>query len=429
MTDTLRIHPPDIRRRLWKSGGLLAIFILTLIVTNFFMPSDRAVTRDMLGHDFLPFYTAGTMARQGNYQQLYDLAAIKAMESATGHSAGFTTGFGPFWNPPFVAWLFAPFTLLSFSNALILWELFSAAALVASIAIMSRWIPDGTHWRNWGLIAILTATSSPLIAVLTHAQNTCFTLLLMTITITLWRQRRALAAGLVAGLLFYKPQHAPLIALALIVTLGWRAAVGLTITCASLAVMTLFTMPGAITDYTHKLPIIAQTMQELSPYAWDRHVTLKAFWRLLFQGTAAGPTGWPALVLWGSTEAATALLLLKQILRARRDAQQFDRAIALTILAGPLLALFCFDYDLLILAAPGVLLADEALRRGANRPVLASWIILFISLHVTTYIARPTHFVLATPALVAVALTTALARKEKTIAAHEIQIESRAIAA
>jgi hypothetical protein len=389
-----------IRRRLWKSGGLLAIFILTLFVGNFFLPPQRAVTRDMLGHDFLAFYSAGAMARHGDFRDLYDLTSIKAAESATGHAAGLTVGFGPYWNPPFAAWFFAPFTFLPFKTALLIWEFTGAAALIASIILLSRLLPDSRNWRNWGLIVLLMLASNPLVAVFTHGQNTFITLLLLSIVATLWRARQAVLAGAVAGLLLYKPQHAAIIACVLVACLGWRSAVGLAATTAALAAVTVFTMPGAASDYLHKLPQLVTVMQEQSPYAWDRHVTLKAFWRLLLQGTDAGPMRRPTWILWWSSELLVVGILTRVVWQARRDPAQTDRVIATAIAASPLLVPFFFDYDLLILAIPAVLCAGHAMRFGADRRLLMAWIALFISLHIDPQMARPMHFVLATPALV-----------------------------
>src|ERR1700690_3040409 len=61
-----------VRKRLWKAGGLVAAFILTLTIANFSLPPDKAFDRHMYGHDFLPFYTAGQLIRTGQANHLYD---------------------------------------------------------------------------------------------------------------------------------------------------------------------------------------------------------------------------------------------------------------------------------------------------------------------------------------------------------------------
>ncbi|MGA2231954.1 MAG: glycosyltransferase family 87 protein [Tepidisphaeraceae bacterium] len=407
-------RPRGTRRLLWKVGGLLSLFMLTLVIGNVFVSPDKAVRSDMIGHDFLAFYSAGTLARAGQFHNLYDLTTIKRLESEAAKTAGFTTGFGPWWNPPFAAWLFAPFSALPFPKALLLWEGMGLAMLIASIVLLARMIPNAGDWRNWSLLVLVIFASNPVLAVFAHAQNTFLTLLLLTLTVTFWRNRRAFVSGLIAGLLLYKPQHAAILGIALCFSLGWPAAAGFTVTALALAGITIFTMPGAMTDYVQKLPRLLTVMQELSPYAWDRHVTLKAFWRLLLQGTAPGTTSPITALLWWTSELAVAGALARIALQARHDRAQIDRFIAATIIASPLLVPFCFDYDLMILAIPAVLFAAESMRGREDRPLLWGWIVLYATLHISTLIARPTHLILATPMLGVMCGLMAIAKSQMT---------------
>jgi hypothetical protein len=141
----------------------------------------------------------------------------------------------------------------------------------------------------------------------------------------------------------------------------------------------------------------------LNRYFWDRHVTLKAFWRLLFQGTAPGAMYLSGKLLWWSCEAALGGALLTAILRARRDAAKTDCLIAATIAAMPLLMPFYFDYDLTLLIIPAVLTASDAIKRGLDRKLLWSWVVLFGFLLVSTQIASRTHFIPVVPAIAVMA--------------------------
>src|SRR5689334_10473649 len=112
------------RRRLWLAGGALGLFLLTMVVGNAFVPRDKAVTRSMLGLDFMAFYTAGAFVREGRYRDMYNLDAVKAYEATLSRSAGLEVGssFGPWWNPPFYALVFEPLAALPYSKALDLWR-------------------------------------------------------------------------------------------------------------------------------------------------------------------------------------------------------------------------------------------------------------------------------------------------------------------
>ena len=79
-TPQLRRAPVCRRRRLWLAGAGYALFITTLAVGNGFVAPERGVRLNMLGHDFLPFYTAGTLVREGRHRELYHLDAIRAAE-------------------------------------------------------------------------------------------------------------------------------------------------------------------------------------------------------------------------------------------------------------------------------------------------------------------------------------------------------------
>jgi alpha-1,2-mannosyltransferase len=125
------LKPTSTRNRLWQAGAALAIFILTMAIGNIFSPPGKAVTTDMLGLDFLPFYASGAMARTGRTDLLYDIPAVAAFEHETAKSVGLNLGdaFGPFWNPPFYAWVFAPLSMLPYRQALAVWTLINVAAL------------------------------------------------------------------------------------------------------------------------------------------------------------------------------------------------------------------------------------------------------------------------------------------------------------
>ena len=56
------------------------------------------------------------------------------------------------------------------------------------------------------LVPVLMCISTPFIHALSHGQNACTSLLLVTLVVVFWRKEQAVLAGLVTGLLFYKPQ-------------------------------------------------------------------------------------------------------------------------------------------------------------------------------------------------------------------------------
>ena len=373
-------------RRLWLVATALALFLATLTVGNFLLPQSKRLTAGMVGHDFLAFYTAGAFLREGRAADLYDLDKVKTFQHDLAGREGLEIGesFGPFWNPPFYAHVFRPYAALRYRTALLAWELTNVACLAVAIVLLIR-LTRPNPWKVWGLIPLLLCTSMPFIQAMTHGQNTMVSLLLLCATLTFWRGGRPFLAGLVAGLLFYKPQLGAIVALALVVTQGWRALAGLAIAGVSLLLVTLITLPGALPDYWARMPDNLRQFQVLQPYLWDRHVTLRAFWRLLLQGREPGEMAIVAKTLWLASCATLGLALLWAWRRRRSD----DAFIVATVTAMPLLMPFYFDYDLLLIATATVLFA--ATRRENERTLTALWIALYAWLMVNSTVARLTH--------------------------------------
>ena len=221
----------------------------------------------------------------------------------------------------------------------------------------------------WCLVPVLMVLSTPFIHALSHAQNTCTSLLLLTLVVLAWRAERGFVAGLLAGLLLYKPQLGAILIVILVITLGWRPLAGLAVTGTFLLLVMLLTMPGTLSLWLHQMPANLHFVIDQTPYLWDRHVTFKAFWRLLLQGRAAGSPTPAVRMLTFLSSGAMALLLLLAAIRTRielprRKSQgtRLDPIIAATIACTPLIMPFYFDYDQLLLAIPAVLFAAERLR-------------------------------------------------------------------
>jgi hypothetical protein len=388
----------SLRTRLWRAGGLVGVFVLTFFIGNFFIPRDKAVTRQMLGHDFLAFYYGGTCARTGQLDKLYDLDSTRQFEARTGAAAGLELGpgFGPWWNPPFAAWMFAPLSALPYHNALVVWWSIGFACLAISILLMCRMLSGG--WKTWLLVPLLIVTVIPFFQVFSHGQNTFVSLLLLCIVVTLWRSGQSLLAGLVCGLLFYKPQLGAVIAIVLCLSQGRRAVLGVALTGTVLVLVNVLTMPGTIHEFLFHMPQNLHWMQEENHYRWERHVTFKGFWRLTFQGWASGPTAPIVYVFWGICELALLAGMAAvawRTLRGPRDASSTDRLIAAAIAAMPLLMPFYFDYDLLLISVAVVLYAVDYQRYSQHFPedrwLIRTWMCLFVVLEFGTVLAGHTR--------------------------------------
>jgi hypothetical protein len=428
-----RFYRAAARQRFWMAGSALAVFLLTLVIGNHFLGTDKSVTRQMLGHDFLAFYTAGSFVRQGRTNDLYNLDAVRDFEQATAHAAGLEVGksFGPWWNPPFYALVFEPLAALPYSQALDLWRWISIAAVILAISLLVSIVMRSslaTRWQQGLLVPLLIVTSMPFIQALSHGQNTFTSLLILTLTVTLWRGKRSFPAGCCCALLFYKPQLGAVVAAVMVLDLGSTALAGITLMGLVLLLITLTAIPGSLAAWVYGLPANVRWMQIEHAYLWERHVTLKAFWRLLLQGREAGePMVITTVLTWLSEAVLGGGLLIavlpKKVSKRALDCSigwwtkaaslkeaapqlnscelsdhklRRDRLIAATITTMPLLMPFYFDYDLLLLAVPAVLYASERISNPqrmtpADAWVTTRWVLLFVWLFFNPAFALHTH--------------------------------------
>ncbi len=179
-------------------------------------------SKKQFGLDFIAFYTGGSFVRTGRSAELFNLRSVQRFERQVAASNGADIGdaLGPWWNPPFYAWVFAPISRLPFGAAAALWIGLNIACVAGACVLLCRMLPSGGGWRTWALVPVLTVLSVPFIHCVTHGQNTGTSLLLLSVVVTFWRAQRGVAAGLVAGLLFYKPQLAAVLGVMLVVSLG-----------------------------------------------------------------------------------------------------------------------------------------------------------------------------------------------------------------
>ena len=440
------------RKRLWQLGSLLAIMTLTFAAGNMFLPADKAVTSRTLGHDFVAFYTAGTFVREGRTHDLYDLRKVADFQQALAINAGLDAQFsyeshrfGPWWNPPFYAWVFVPLAMLPFHQAVAVWTGLNVLALAGAVWMLvrmlaPRWMEHDAagrlmDWKTLGLVPFLILLSMPFVQAIGHGQNTLISLCILCVVVKFWRCKRAILAGAFCALLGYKPQLAAVVACVLVFSLGFRAIVGLALVGSVMVLFTQWSMPGALVDWLRQLSANIRYMQIDHTYMWERHGTLKSFWRLLIQGRGAGELTWLTWLCYGASVLTLAGLLARAAWSHVRERKSIDdtwgpatqkvwrdRLICATLCAAPLLMPFYFDYDLLLLAIPATLLAAEMLTRPTldlrDRWLLRLWVALYAWMLINPAISSMTH-VNGNVILLSVIAVLMVQRSARPIAHHE----------
>lgn len=405
-------HP--IRKRLWQAAGALGLIMLMLVTRETIVRHASPSHRLSLGEDFLPVYAAGRLVREGRAADLYAMEPLAAIERRIVAEADLEPlrAYGPFLNPPFFAAAYVPFSAMPYRTALSCWVALNALLLAGSVLLICRLLPRGQFWPTWALVSLLIVLPLPFWEAVWYQQNTFVSLFLTCAIVSLWRapivasrgprvansKRRFGSAakylpdpcGLLCGLLFYKPQLALAIAVALVFTRGLRAMLGLMIAGGFLLLFTLEKMPGTLWAFLHTLPPTIHWLRTALPYNWGQQLTPQSFWRLLIQGHGMGETGWLPWTLGVGSAGGFAIALFATGVRNWKSPQgavPLDRYIGATICTMPLLMPYYMDYDLLVLAVPAALFAAEWLRSPgsitrADRFLFAAWMALFLETYI-----------------------------------------------
>src|SRR4029077_18881564 len=204
----------------------LAIFLVLIAGTHgWIVPLEHATTTD-----FASFYAAGKLAIAGTPQLAYDQAAHFAMEQAV-TAPGIEYQF--FNYPPVYLILCAALAPLPY---LVAFVVFIAVTLVLYLAVARRILDDRST------TALMVLLSFPMLFwTMGLGQNAFLTAALFGMA-TLLIDRRPTAAGLLFGLLCYKPHFGLLVPVALVAGGYWRsfAAAAISAGCLMLAALLLF---------------------------------------------------------------------------------------------------------------------------------------------------------------------------------------------
>jgi alpha-1,2-mannosyltransferase len=308
-----------------------------------------------LGTDFSDVWNAGRLALSGHPASIYDPAAHYAAEKAAFHDP----------NIPFYGWHYPPMFLLAASTlallpylaALIAWQ---ALTLPLYLATMRSIVAEKG--------AVLLALAFPAVYMnLTHGQNGFLTAALIGGGLMLL-DKRPWVAGVLIGLLAYKPQWGVLMPLALLAEGRWKtiASAGLTVLIAAGLTWLLFG------EETWRA-FLANTQ-------FTRHTVLEnggaGFWKI--QSIFAMVRMWGGSI--GLAYVAQAIagigaaVLVVLLWRSRAD----QRLKSAGLIVGAFLCTpYGFDYDFMALAPAGAFLVSYGLERGLKTSELIALVLAF----------------------------------------------------
>ena len=323
----------------------LIVLILTAVIAIFWVATaDGLIDRvgSPIGTDFTNVYAAGTQVHAGRLADIYDPPSQHRAEIAV--FGGRLVPFYGWHYPPLFLMVAAVLALLPYAWALLV---YMAVTLAAYLATMRALLPRPE--------TLLLAAAFPAVFVnLGHGQNGFLTASLIGGALILL-DRRPWIAGILIGLLAYKPQFGVLIPLVLIVTLRWRviAAASATVAAASAVTVALFGI-GVWTAFAASATFTRTVVLEQGQTGWQKIQSLFSTVRMW---------GGSVDMAYGA-QIVLALALAASLVWLWRGRASFDLKAAGLVTASLLATPYMLDYDLMVLAISGAFLIRHGLANG-----------------------------------------------------------------
>jgi hypothetical protein len=341
-----------------------------------------------LGTDFSNVYAAGTYALDGHAPAAFDPPQQFQREQQI---FGEATQFYGWHYPPFFLFVAAALAWMPYGLALAIWQTVTLALYVLMMRSIVARAPaiagSGDH-----LWLLLTLAFPAVLINIGHGQNGFLTAALLGGALVVL-ERRPIAAGILFGLLVYKPQYGVLIPLVLMVSGRWKCFASAAITVVLLTLATTLVFGAEVwraffasTEFTRTVVL------EQGNTGWHKIQSVFAWARMW---GAPVPL---AYALQGGVILGVAAALVWQW---RSDAPYPLKAAALclaTILATP----YSFDYDMMVLAPAIAFVAVDGFTRNFapwEKTLLAAlWLVPLLARSVAQISLIP----LGVPAMLAV---------------------------
>jgi hypothetical protein len=346
-----------LRSGAWLTGERIRLVAAAILAVAVVSLAYLAVTANglvdgqgrPLGTDFSSFYAAGTYVLEGSPAAPYEPALQHAREQAMfGQAAPFYSWF----YPPIFLLVAALLALMPYGVALAVWLAATLGLYVwAMSAIMRSRHAASAMTADWLLLAL----AFPAVLVnLGHGQNGFLTAALFGGALALL-DRRPLIAGILFGLLAYKPQLALMIPFALAASGRWRAlaAAGTAVLALGIATTIVFGADAwrAFFNASHFARTVVLEQGDVGFYKMQSVFAWARLW------------GAPVPLAY-ALQGALAALLAAAVTALWRSATPYALKAAGLCLAAILATPFVFDYDMVALAPAIALLVIDGLDRG-----------------------------------------------------------------
>jgi alpha-1,2-mannosyltransferase len=345
-----------------------------------------------VGTDFLRLWTASYALLNGEERAIYEPSAFFALERLVTQPP--TPDFYPWNYPPASLPIVYPLALLPYLESLAIWL---ALGLAGYLAALWRIFPRPlTLWAGFAFPAVFWTV--------THGQ-TSFLMTSLFCWGLLQLPLRPVLAGILFGVLTFKPHLALLLPFALVAGRHWRALAVTAATAVALAAISVALFGTGI--WVDFLVSTAPTRSML-----ETGLNLGHYYKMQSVFAAARLLGSSVSIAY-TLQGLAALGAAAMVVWAWRRNGDPDMKNAALMAATPLSTAFIFDYDLMLLAPAIAWLARKGLTDGALPYERATLVAVFVAPFVSRVVGMYTHLLLA-PILIA-ALVAVIIRRMRLL--------------
>ena len=346
-----------------RAYSLILLGLSVLVFAGWIAVSDGLIDRtgQPIGTDFSNVYAAGTLTWQGRSADAYAPALQHAAEKAV--FDGREVPFYGWHYPPFFFAIAVLVAAVPYAWGLAIWLVASFTAYLAAIrAILPR--------RE----TMLVATAFPAVLVnVGHGHNGFLTAALLGGALH-WLDRRPWLAGVLIGLLAYKPQFGILIPIALLAGARWRTIGAAAATVAALIALSFALLGSGIWHaFADSMNFTQTVVLEQGGTGWQKIQSI-------FSAVRAWGAGVPIAY---AAQASLFAALAGSIAWLWHSDAAFELKAAALALGSLLATPYVLDYDLVVLAVAIAFFARHGLRHGFRdfeiSLLAAAWIVPLLS--------------------------------------------------
>jgi hypothetical protein len=332
------IQSTEAKRATYTRGILVMLAAALLFKVAWFSQLGLGHGRELV--DFAAFYITSKLVWLGDLDQAYQFAKLAIIEKeASGHD-----GFMPWTYPPQFNLLLAPFALIPFGMAYLL---FMASTLTVYLTVLRR-----LAGNQFVLVLIVFF---PTIGVTLACGQSSFLTAALIGLVCLFFEERPILAGVALGLMIIKPHFAIAFAVYAVLRRSWI------VVATAGAVVLISTAICTVLFGTQIWTVLLQSVHDSSVFLREAYYPL---YRMISAYAALRTAGFSA---WGAFlgQGVVAVLALGIVLVAVYRKMPVRESLGLTAIVSVCISPYAYDYDFLIFSI-GLALLLPALQANAR---------------------------------------------------------------